>query len=87
MCLHISDNIVTHDYRMFVFVTFCNVVTFFLAFQWQCLLCFHEDLNSLAVWKAEWQIKFNVAKCHSMRATWYCLHKHILMITHYTSKP
>ena len=26
-----------------------------------------DDLNSLAQWEADWQIKFNVAKCHSMR--------------------
>ena len=28
-----------------------------------------EDLNSLARWETDWQIKFNVAKCHSMRVT------------------
>ena len=26
-----------------------------------------EDLNSLAQWETDWQMKFNVAKCHSMR--------------------
>ena len=28
-----------------------------------------EDLNSLARWETDWQMKFNVAKCHSMRVT------------------
>ena len=27
------------------------------------------DLNSLAQWETDWQMKFNVAKCHSMRVT------------------
>ena len=26
-----------------------------------------DDLNSLAQWETDWQIKFNIAKCHSMR--------------------
>ena len=28
-----------------------------------------DDLNSLAQWETDWQMKFNVAKCHSMRVT------------------
>ena len=28
-----------------------------------------EDLNSLAQWETDWQMKFNVATCHSMRVT------------------
>ena len=28
-----------------------------------------DDLNSLGQWLADWQMKFNVAKCHSMRVT------------------
>ena len=28
-----------------------------------------DDLNSLAQWETDWQMKFNVAKCHSMRMT------------------
>ena len=28
-----------------------------------------DDLNSLAKWELDWQIKFNVSKCHSMRVT------------------
>ena len=40
-----------------------------------------EDLNSLARWETDWQMKFNVAKCHSMRVTRqfnYSLHQQIL---------
>ena len=28
-----------------------------------------DDPNSLAQWETHWQMKFNVAKCHSMRVT------------------
>ena len=28
-----------------------------------------DDLNSLAKWETDWQMKFNVSKCHSMRVT------------------
>ena len=28
-----------------------------------------EDLDNLAQWESDWQMKFNVAKCHSMRVT------------------
>ena len=28
-----------------------------------------DDLNSLAKWEMDWQMKFNVSKCHSMRVT------------------
>ena len=28
-----------------------------------------DDLNSLVQWETAWQMKFNVAKCHSMRVT------------------
>ena len=37
-----------------------------------------DDLNSLAKWKTECQMKFNVAKCHSMRVTRHLPDKHIL---------
>ena len=42
--------------------------------------CFilQEDLTSFGQWEADWQMKFNVAKCHSMRVTWHQLHKQIL---------
>ena len=36
-----------------------------------------DDLNSLAQWKTNWQMKFNVAKCHSMRVTRHPPDKHI----------
>ena len=28
-----------------------------------------DDLNSLAQWETDWQMKFSVAKCHPMRVT------------------
>ena len=37
-----------------------------------------DDINSLVQWETDWQMKFNVAKCHSMRVTWYLPDKHIL---------
>ena len=36
-----------------------------------------DDLNVLAQWEADWQMKFNVAKCHSMRVTRHPPDKHI----------
>ena len=35
------------------------------------------DLTSLGQWEADWQMKFNVAKCHSMRVTGHQHHKQI----------
>ena len=37
-----------------------------------------EDLTSLGQCKADWQMKFNVAKCHSMRVSLHQHYKHIL---------
>ena len=37
-----------------------------------------EDLTSLGQWEADWQMKFSVAKCHSMRVTRHQHHKQIL---------
>ena len=37
-----------------------------------------DDLNSLAQWETDWEMKFNVAKCHSMRVTRHLPDKHIL---------
>ena len=37
-----------------------------------------EDPTSLGECEADWQIKFNVAKCHSMRVTRHQHHKQIL---------
>ena len=44
----------------------------------QDCLTLQEDLTSLGQWEADWQMKFNVAKCHSMRVTQHQHHKHIL---------
>ena len=42
-------------------------------------LTLKEDITSLGQWEADWQMKFNVAKCHSMRVTRrHQHHKHIL---------
>ena len=43
-----------------------------------------DDLNSLAQWEIDWQMKFNVAKCHSMRATRHPPDKHIHVQFDYT---
>ena len=37
-----------------------------------------DDLNSLSQWETDWQMKFNVAKCHSMRVTRHLPDKQIL---------
>ena len=37
----------------------------------------NPDLNSLAQWETDWQMKFNVAKCHSMRMTGHPPDKHL----------
>ena len=42
-----------------------------------CLIL-QEDLDSLGLWEADWQMKFNVAKCHSMRVTRHYSHKQII---------
>ena len=44
----------------------------------QDCLILQDDLTSLEQWKADWQMKFNVAKCHSMRVTRHQHHKQIL---------
>ena len=44
----------------------------------QDCLTLQEDLTSLGQWEAYWQMKFNVAKCHSMRVTPHQHHKQIL---------
>ena len=38
---------------------------------------YQDDLNSLTQWETDWQMKFNVAKCHSMRVTRHPPDKHI----------
>ena len=37
-----------------------------------------DDLNRLSQWETDWQMKFNVAKCHSMRVTRHLPDKQIL---------
>ena len=37
-----------------------------------------QDLTSLGQWEADWQMKFNVATCHSVRVTRHQHHKQIL---------
>ena len=44
----------------------------------QDCLILQEELASLGQREADWQIKFNVAKCHSMRTTWHQHHKQII---------
>ena len=41
----------------------------------QDCLTLQEDLTSLGQWEADWQKKFNVAKCHSMRVNRHQHHK------------
>ena len=41
-----------------------------------CLIL-QDDLDRLAQWEADWQMKFNVAKCHSMRVSQHLLDKQI----------
>ena len=42
-------------YRNIKTLTYCQIL--------------QDDLNSLGQWETDWQMKFNVAKCHSMRVT------------------
>ena len=44
----------------------------------QDCLTLQEDLTSLGQWEADWQMKFNEAKCHSLRVTRHQHHKQIL---------
>ena len=37
-----------------------------------------DDPNSLALWETDWQMKLNVAKCHSMRVTRHLPDKHVI---------
>ena len=52
----------------------------------QDCLTLQEDLTSLGQWEADWQMKFSVAKCHSMRVTRHQHHKHILF-DYFPSQP
>ena len=68
----LSDNIKS---SVRLFADDCVLYRNFHSLQ-DCLL-WQEYLYSLALWEADWQMKFNVAKCHYMRVTWYYLHKQI----------
>ena len=46
-----------------------------------------EDLTCLGQREAYWQMKFNVAKCHSMRVTWHQHHRRILFDLIVPSQP
>ena len=45
----------------------------------QDCLILQEYLTNFGQWEADWQMKFNVAKCHSMRVTRHQNHKQILV--------
>ena len=45
-----------------------------------------EDLTSLEQWEADWQMKLNVAKCHSMRVTQHQHLKQLSLIISFTTK-
>ena len=45
----------------------------------QDCLILQEDLTSLGQWETDWQMNFNVAKCHSMRVNRHQHHKQILI--------
>ena len=75
-----------HLFVCLLIIVFCvlyrNIYTPF-----DCLIL-QDDLDSLARWEADWQTKFNVAKCHSIRVSRhlpdkqikfdYPLHQHTL---------
>ena len=50
-----------------------------------CLIL-QDDLDRLAQWEADWQMKFNVAKCHSMRVSRPFRTNKLSLNIHYTSK-
>ena len=52
----------------------------------QDCLTLQEDLTSFGQWEADWQMNFNVAKCHSVRVTRHQHHNKFFSTTHYTIK-
>ena len=52
----------------------------------QGCLILQEDLDSLGFWEADWQMKFNVTKCHSMRVTRFTPTNKLFMTTLCISK-
>ena len=67
-------NNIRSSVRLFAY----NCVLYRNIYSIQDCLTLQEDLTSLGHWEADWQMKFNVAKCHSMRMTRLQHHKHIL---------
>ena len=53
-----------------------NILYFQRVTQDDCLTL-QEDLTSLRPWDANWRMKFNVAKCQSMRMTWHQPYQHV----------
>ena len=45
--------------------------------QYRDCLTFPEDLTGLGQWETDWKMKFNIAKCHSMRVTRHQYRKQI----------
>ena len=44
----------------------------------QDCLILQEDITGFGQWEADWKMKFNVAKCHTMIVTQHQYHKQIL---------
>ena len=65
-----------HESSVRLFVDDCVLYRNIHSLQ-DCLIL-QKDLDSLGLWEADWQMKFNVAKCHSMRATRHYSHKQII---------
>ena len=53
-------------------------VSHFMVLVWYFRPYILKRLDSLVLWGANWQMKFNVAKCHFMRMTRHYSHKQIL---------
>ena len=68
----LPDNI-----RSYVFLFADDFVLYRNIYSIQDCFILQEDLTSLGQWEADWQIKFNVANCHSMRVTRHQHHKQI----------
>ena len=69
----LPDNI-----RSYVHLLADDCVLYRYAYSIQECFILQEDLTSLEQWEADWQMKFNVAKCHSMRVTRHQHHIQIL---------
>ena len=72
-----NDRSWDRSYFSFLLMTIRSIVRLFaddcvlyrnIKFPIDCQIL-QDDLNSLAQWETDWQMKLNVAKCHSMRVT------------------